>query len=72
MMKIFIIHQFPSFIIHYLCCMQELERCAQESAGVNYILIAGQKCLPPAPRTDWTRLVPPPVLTGHAASFILY
>ena len=28
-------------------------------------------CLPPPPfRTDWTRLVPPPVLTGHV-SFLL-
>jgi hypothetical protein len=27
---------------------------------------------PPAPRTKWTRRVPHPVLTGHAASLIPY
>jgi hypothetical protein len=27
---------------------------------------------PPPSRTDWTRLVPPPVLNGHAASLLPY
>ena len=27
---------------------------------------------PPPSRTDWTRLVPPPVLTGHASSLLPY
>jgi len=28
--------------------------------------------LPPPPRTEWTRLVPPPVLTGHVSSLPPY
>ena len=27
---------------------------------------------PPPSRTDWTRLVPPPVLTGHVSSLLPY
>ena len=37
-------------------------------AGVPRILARGVPARPPPPppsRTDWTRLVPPPVLTGH-------
>ena len=30
-----------------------------------------QRCLPPPPRTKWTRRVPHPVLIGHAASLSL-
>jgi 2,3-bisphosphoglycerate-dependent phosphoglycerate mutase len=33
----------------------------------------GAEQVPPPPsRTDWTRLVPPPVLTGHVSSLLPY
>ena len=40
--------------------------------GARYVTAAVDGCVPPPPRppscTDWTRLVPPPVLTGHVSS----
>ena len=33
-------------------------------------MLAIEKQVPPPSRTNWTRLVPPPVLTGHASSLL--
>ena len=33
---------------------------------------AASEVPPPPSRTDWTRLVPPPVLTGHVSSLLPY
>ena len=44
--------------------------CARRSARRGWAL---PPCAPPPPScTDWTRLVPPPVLTGHVSSLLPY
>jgi ATP-binding cassette subfamily C (CFTR/MRP) protein 1 len=38
----------------------------------SFAVGVGEKVPPPPSRTDWTRLVPPPVLTGHVSSLPPY
>jgi hypothetical protein len=35
-------------------------------------LLVAPPPVPPPSRTNWTRLVPPPVLTGHVSSLLPY
>jgi hypothetical protein len=48
----------------------QLPKRARRSAPARPCAVARLPTTPPAPpsRTKWTRLVPPPVLSGHAAS----
>jgi hypothetical protein len=39
-------------------------------AAMSLRVIAAAVPPPPPSRTDWTHLVPPPVLTGHASSLL--
>jgi len=39
--------------------------------GTGFTLLSGPPCASP-PRTNWTRLVLPPVLSGHVSSFPPY
>ena len=49
------------------------ERAARAVAR-EQLLVGCEDSLPPPPtsRTDWTRLVPPPVLAGHVSSLLTY
>ena len=49
-------------------------RAAAPRAGALSAVVDAteQVSTPFPPRTDWTRLVPPPVLTGHLSSLLPY
>jgi len=60
-------------------------RCARGAGGrqlaarpccdqlpLSFLSLSSSPPPPPPSRTDWTRLVPPPVLTGHVSSLLPY
>ena len=58
----------------WLCAAQRLVEQGKISADEMQAIAAKVRAdaPPPAPRTDRTRLVPPPVLIGYAASYPPY
>ena len=51
----------------YITSKPKVTRVELDAASDAFVVVASDGVCPPPlpPRTDWTRLVPPPVLTGH-------